>query len=682
MSAFIEFIGSVAAALCFIVFAIINPDYLVSGWWIFFLLSLCILYAVRLILGTESATNQFIILFPITSITLWLFASSIDLDIAPILVIIISVMFFCFPLKLATVGVALFILNTSVVLVNGQFDLSILLWMPVYGVIWGGMFWMMLQERERFRTKISSIEHRARGLLTGSSPALDNADLLPDLDRDTQMVKAVASVFRIDRLVEQILDLINESLHPFSCFFFFLDHDAGYMKVLAHKSKSRFFNPEATIEVVEEGLFSWVFKSKRHLAHEKLPRSKQYPSYYSSRERILSCMIFPVITNDRVEGILGVDSRRSNSFGGDEERVMRVFSEIIGDIVEAFRLYQERESHAVYMEAFYKAIKLLLESKLDLNKRLELLVEISQMIKNSDEIAVAVLAENDRLIVRAAAGIFFQKLIGASIHPDSVVGKSVKSGTVISNLNLDTLSIDNHGIVSPAEPSLKVNSLLIVQLLMEDNHIGILILGSRRREYFTHDDEFVFGTLAAQFGFSVENALNAEKIERLAVTDGLTQLFNHRYFQDCMIREIKRSKREPITFSLLMVDIDHFKKFNDTFGHQAGDQILKSIAKLLKEQAREVDVAARYGGEEFAVILIGSKLDMATKTAERIRRLCEKQQFKIGDQLVSVTMSIGVANYPTQALTPTELIEAADKALYEAKSSGRNRIMVSSVVLD
>ncbi len=682
MSAIIELAGTILPVLLFISFAVFAPGFLVSGWWLLLIIALMAFFSFRLILGTERSKQHFIALFPIAAVTLWLFASSLQIDLTPILIITISVMFFCFHLKLAIIGVIILLLNTIVAMVSTRTDLSLVLWMPLYGLVWGSMFWLMLQERERFRTKITSIEHRARGLLTGLDQPEQDSDDLPDLKRDTQMVKAVASVFRIDRLVEKILDLINESLHPFSCYFFFLDHDAGYMKLLAFKSKSKFFNPEATFEVVEEGLLSWVFKNKRPLSHEKLPRAKQYPSYYSSRERILSCMIHPVITNDRVEGILGVDSRRSNSFGVDEERSMRVFAEIIADIVEAFRLYQQRESHAVYMEAFYKAIKRLLESKLDLGKRLELLVEISQMIKASDEIAVAVLSENDRLVVRAAAGVFFQKLIGASVHPDSVVGKLMTAGQVTSILSSDAMSVDNHGIVSPAEPSLKVNSLLIVQLPMEERIIGVMILGSHRRDYFTHDDEFIFGSLAAQFGFSVENALNAEKIERLAVTDGLTQLFNHRYFQDCMLREIKRSKREPITFSLLMVDIDHFKKFNDTFGHQAGDQILKSIARLLKDQAREVDVVARYGGEEFAVILIGSKLDMATKTAERIRRLCEKQQFKIGEQLVSVTMSIGVANFPSQALTPAEIIEAADKALYEAKSGGRNRVVVSQISLD
>ncbi|CAG0959051.1 MAG: sensor domain-containing diguanylate cyclase [Rhizobiaceae bacterium] len=168
----------------------------------------------------------------------------------------------------------------------------------------------------------------------------------------------------------------------------------------------------------------------------------------------------------------------------------------------------------------------------------------------------------------------------------------------------------------------------------------------------------------------------AEIAEELATRDSLTELYNHRAFYTFLKDETDRTRRFDRPVSLLMLDIDHFKRVNDTHGHQAGDIILKGLSHLLVQQARAIDRVCRYGGEEFTVILPETDTDMALQIAERLRVEAECHRFDIGNgKCVNITVSIGVATYPQQADSPEGAVKAADTALYAAKQAGRNRVL-------
>jgi len=165
---------------------------------------------------------------------------------------------------------------------------------------------------------------------------------------------------------------------------------------------------------------------------------------------------------------------------------------------------------------------------------------------------------------------------------------------------------------------------------------------------------------------------------KLATTDGLTALFNHRYFQDNLLSLIKKSEKQKLAFSLLIVDIDFFKKFNDTYGHQAGDVVLRKTADLLKKSVKSSDIVARYGGEEMVIILTKTEKKQAITAAERICQTVAAKKYILGEGIeTNVTISLGVATYPEDGLSPQELIEFADKGLYKAKQSGRNRVGIN-----
>ena len=164
-----------------------------------------------------------------------------------------------------------------------------------------------------------------------------------------------------------------------------------------------------------------------------------------------------------------------------------------------------------------------------------------------------------------------------------------------------------------------------------------------------------------------------EELERLSVTDSLTGLLNRRRLREVLADEVKRSQRLEHTFAVLMVDVDHFKNYNDAFGHLAGDEVLVTVAKALREQTREVDSVARYGGEEFLVILPEGDLEEGSRVAERIRAAVAGA--KIPGR--HVTVSVGVAEFPEHGETPDGMIAAADSALYDAKYGGRDRVVMA-----
>ena len=168
-----------------------------------------------------------------------------------------------------------------------------------------------------------------------------------------------------------------------------------------------------------------------------------------------------------------------------------------------------------------------------------------------------------------------------------------------------------------------------------------------------------------------------ERLRELAVTDGLTGIYNHRYFKQFLAKEIIRANRHNTKVSMAMIDIDHFKIYNDTNGHLAGDSILQQVAKLMVQNLRSIDVAARYGGEEFVIVLPQTDLEAAKIVAEKLRILIENNQFEKEETQPGskITISIGIATYPDNSKDLEGLINSADQRLYAAKSLGRNKVV-------
>jgi two-component system cell cycle response regulator len=174
-------------------------------------------------------------------------------------------------------------------------------------------------------------------------------------------------------------------------------------------------------------------------------------------------------------------------------------------------------------------------------------------------------------------------------------------------------------------------------------------------------------------GGNIENAYH-EEIYRLTTIDGLTQISNKRYFMETLEREIARGHRYQRSLSLVMFDLDHFKNINDTYGHLAGDYVLKQLASAVKLKIRREDLFARYGGEEFAIVLPEIALPTAMTFAEKIRQLVERHEFRFEKTAINVTISIGVGSTDERETKSETLIKRADEFLYAAKAAGRNQV--------
>jgi diguanylate cyclase (GGDEF)-like protein len=218
-----------------------------------------------------------------------------------------------------------------------------------------------------------------------------------------------------------------------------------------------------------------------------------------------------------------------------------------------------------------------------------------------------------------------------------------------------------------------------VPMLKEGELYGVVKVGPKiNGEPFTENDLEFFATLSSQAVIAFENA----RLYSLAITDSITKLYVHRYFQLRLDEEVARSRRYNSTISLLMCDIDHFKSINDNYGHQQGDLILKEISKILRKNVRTTDIAARYGGEEFAIILPETTQADAKIVAERIRRDVSQYEFASiipGQPPLKCSISIGVAGFPLNADNKDQLIQKADSSLYRAKDMGRNKVILCGI---
>jgi diguanylate cyclase (GGDEF)-like protein len=220
----------------------------------------------------------------------------------------------------------------------------------------------------------------------------------------------------------------------------------------------------------------------------------------------------------------------------------------------------------------------------------------------------------------------------------------------------------------------RAESMLAVALRTQQKTIGALILTGRKGTFDSAAQRVltILGNQAAgalHAGQMIDHAIEA------AIHDALTGLHNRRAFNENLERSVARQDRQGGTFALLLLDIDHFKKLNDTFGHPAGDAALRNTAQLLERHLRKSDLAARYGGEEFAVILASTDRAGGAHLAEKVRSTVEGGQLVFDGARLSVTVSVGVAVWPDDGRDAAALVAAADRALYAAKQSGRNRVV-------
>ncbi|MDH5408894.1 MAG: sensor domain-containing diguanylate cyclase [Gammaproteobacteria bacterium] len=246
---------------------------------------------------------------------------------------------------------------------------------------------------------------------------------------------------------------------------------------------------------------------------------------------------------------------------------------------------------------------------------------------------------------------------------------------------LDLFHKDQDDFFFPDEQQ-KPASVAILPLMRNKKRVGTLNLGSFADNRFVQGaaTDF-FQQFSSVLTICLENALNKERIKQIGLIDPLTTIHNRRYFDQRMLEEVDRADRNDKPLSCLFIDIDHFKKFNDQYGHQIGDRVLQEVARIIKSQMRASDVLARYGGEEFSILLTNTDQQLAENIAERIRFSISEHTHQLSETVSShITISIGCDTvHPQGDLSAAEvgaaLVHNADTALYQAKEQGRNRVV-------
>jgi diguanylate cyclase (GGDEF)-like protein len=287
----------------------------------------------------------------------------------------------------------------------------------------------------------------------------------------------------------------------------------------------------------------------------------------------------------------------------------------------------------------------------------------------------------DPVVVRQRLMEFVRATVGkGTIHyfagsaPRDLMDKWVmerKLSLLVTDLSQDTR-------FRPARSGNEVRSVLAAPIVVERQLVGIIRLNGFESGLFSVADLRILEALSLLASLALENLQLLARLEESATRDNLTGLYTHRFFQERLADEILRAGRYHNEFSMLIMDIDHFKRYNDTYGHAAGDQVLVRFAQLLQQHVRPVDWLARYGGEEFVLILPQTRLEEARETAERIREAIATQVFNFGadpSMQEHVTVSIGLSSFPHEATIASQLIRVADYRLYQAKEGGRNRVI-------
>ncbi|MBF0570928.1 MAG: sensor domain-containing diguanylate cyclase [Candidatus Omnitrophica bacterium] len=263
--------------------------------------------------------------------------------------------------------------------------------------------------------------------------------------------------------------------------------------------------------------------------------------------------------------------------------------------------------------------------------------------------------------LKAKKGDIFDHFVVKTMHPLLVED-------VQTDFRFDLSKMD-------AEDNRQIRSLISTPLIVGEKTLGILRVDSALAHQFSTDDLRFLRTISDLTSIAIENAQLYEHLETMAIKDGLTGLFLRRYMMERLGEEVSREMRLGEELSFLMIDLDYFKQYNDSFGHMAGDIVLKTISQILEEHFNHPgELVCRYGGEEFCVLLPGCSKTKAVQMADEYRKKIEKREVILRRQKTHVTVSVGVASFPKDAPGGDELIFKADEALYRAKETGRNKV--------
>jgi diguanylate cyclase (GGDEF)-like protein len=481
-----------------------------------------------------------------------------------------------------------------------------------------------------------------------------------------------------------VVYFMSRNFRAYTSIGFLASEHSDKLTINAVVTKSRNLDYECEIEF-GKGLIGSAVNKPAGFITGNLRSYEGELAYYKEPENINSVMIMRVMDNQskRIQGLLVVDSENMRAFTDEHKELMNRFTQIASAMITSVKLTYQMNKVAIRADMQYEIAKKLSESL----KAEEVIEVLTQSLMRT--------FEHDRIVIVAYNPATAKGSVWRIIGDPGSVSEGMEFdindqrslyGSIFRNrraIVTQGFRHENSYVRFDREEAAdaKPQDILIAPIHDDRQAVWAVVgMESNRSGVYSQAELQLLKTIMANVSTALTKARMYTEMEKLATIDGLTQIANHRKFQDIMTMELERSQRYNTPLTLLLMDIDHFKKFNDTYGHPVGDLVLQMVARALQGSIRNTDYCARYGGEEFVVVLIQADEAQSRMLAERVRKAVESMEVRNEDKLLKVTVSVGSATFPFDAQDKQELIDNADKAMYASKQGGRNRVSFFSEV--
>ena len=476
--------------------------------------------------------------------------------------------------------------------------------------------------------------------------------------------QALLSTFDQDEVLRRILSIARDYFHLHNVAILLLDRDTRELSVRAQVGWDA--GNDKICFGCDEGITGASVVKKQPVYAPDVSKDERYICAAKSTRSELA---IPLIVGDQVVGVLDCQSDHLDHFDPETIDLLTLFSTQASIALQNSRLYSLERQRARQMGAI-NTIAQQSTAVMDLE---DLLARVCSVIQQAFQVSHVSLClrEDGDLALRSHQGdltpcIPASGRLPADIEPWASV---LATGSTVIEKDLS----------APNSFKLFVEcaSRMSIPLISFGQTLGVLMLHSDQRNAFRESEMQSLESVADICASSIQNAHYVERIRQLSYLDGLTGIFNRRFFELRIMQEIERARRSGAGMAIIMADIDQFKRLNDEFGHLLGDEVLRQVSSLFHQQLRKIDVVCRYGGEEFALLLTQTNAQHAMGVAEKLRKLVESWQFPGVPR--AVTLSAGVAAFPDHGGGREELIHAADTGLYAAKQAGRNQVCLAQL---
>ena len=531
-----------------------------------------------------------------------------------------------------------------------------------------------LAELARVRHGIDQLDDEP-GRFVG--PAGEAAQALRQVTGEARRARQLDRASEVDGTLRQLLEVARHASSAHAVLYFDVDH----LREQAHLRAA--CGPASLVAECEVPLaadpFSFLIERGQPFYATDFKRLLWELPWYRGTVRVGSLIALPVRAGESTVGVLVADKLEIQAFTSKETPILSGFASLAGEAIQRARASLAREE----LDAEFKAVYPVSQKLATLSREPDVHRELLDSARQIAGLEGAAIVVADELVTRYDVRFAFgwpTEYLDRAVSTDERTWAAWALRSAEEAFLLDNVAghEDRMPFLVLDEGVGRGDSLLAIPLRAGDRTLGALVLTGARGA-LDASSRRVLQILANQAAATLSLIREREQQRQLAVRDGLTGLYNRRAFNELLERAIAaEDRREGGQLGLVLLDIDHFKKLNDTYGHQAGDAALVSLAALLKDHPRRGDQAARYGGEEFVVILPDLDAERSLQAAERLRQAIEKHRFVYDGGRIRITASLGVAVWPHDGKDAEALLSAVDRSLYVAKERGRNRVVAAA----